>query len=47
MQTKNIIDNITDDVFETDTNVEQREQSETVVAPPRSLTTLPVMGHGP
>jgi len=32
MQIENIVDNITDDVFETDTNV---EQNETTTTPPR------------
>jgi len=38
MQTENIIDNTVDDVFKTDTNVEQseqREKNETATAPPR------------
>jgi len=41
MQTENIVDNVTDDVFETDTNVEQseqREQNETTAAPSRRST---------
>jgi len=41
MQTENVIDNTTDDVFESDTNVEQseqREQNETATTPPRRST---------
>ena len=41
MQTENVIDNTTDDVFETDTNFEQSEQieqNETATVPPRRST---------